>query len=243
MTHYLTRAVLDRNASEHALMPLLDPADVDAAFNAHHRLMWTLFPGRDATRDFLWRADEKGKFLILSAREPRRSSLFKPLESKPFAPVLAAGDRLAFVLRANATRDRRSGPDDVVAPGTRRRPRKDRRVDIVMHAMQEQGIVRASTGPESRAALRMEVAREAGRAWLADQGARRGFSVDACTLAVDDYRVRTLKRPGGRKATFGVLDLRGLLTVRDPEALVGALVSGFGRAKAYGCGLMLVRRA
>lgn len=241
MTHYLTRAVLDPMAPEHALRPLIDPVDRNIAFDAHHRLVWTLFPARPVKRDFLWRAGDKGKFLILSAREPQCSSLFKPLESKPFAPVLAAGDRLTFVLRANATRDRRSGPQDDVIPGTKRRPRKDRRVDIVMHAMREQGIKGKITGPESRASRRMNVAREAAMDWLAGQGHRRGFSVDA--LEVGDYRVAKVNRRGGREATFGMLDLQGRLTVRSPEVFINALLMGFGRAKAYGCGLMLVRRA
>ncbi len=240
MTHYLTRAVLNRKAPEHALRPLLDPLDADAAFDAHHRLMWTLFPDPDAKRDFLWRADDNGKFLILSAREPQGSRLFGPLESKPFEPMLVAGDRLVFILRANVTKDRRSGPQDDVPPGTKRRPRKDRRVDIVMHAMREQGIKGGTTGADSRAARRMDVAREAALTWLAAQGERRGFSVDA--LAVEDYRVCKLKRRGGKEATFGVIDLRGLLSVRDPKAFTSALFTGFGRSKAYGCGLMLVRR-
>ena len=241
MTHYLTRAVLNRKAPEHALRPLLDPADTDAAFDAHHRLMWTLFPNRDAKRDFLWRADDKGKFLILSAREPQGSRLFKPLETKLFAPMLASGDRLAFILRANATKDRRSGPRDDIAPGTKRRPRKDRRVDIVMHAMREQGLQSRIVGADSRAARRMDVALEAAQVWLTGQGERRGFSINE--MVVEDYRTCKLKRQGGNDATFGVLDLKGLLTVLDPDMFIEALFAGFGRAKAYGCGLMLVRRA
>lgn len=241
MTHYLTRAVLDRQAPEHALRPLLDPANSDTAFDAHHRLIWTLFPDRDAEREFLWRADNRGRFMILSAREPQGSRLFEPLESKPFAPVLTAGDRLAFILRVNATKDRRSGPQDDVAPGTRRKPSKDRRVDIVMHAMKERGLEKGTDGPESRAARRMDVAEDAAWLWLAGQGERRGFSVVG--LTVEDYRVVRLNRRSGKAATFGVLDLRGVLTVRDPIIFTDALVSGFGRAKAYGCGLMLVRRA
>lgn len=241
MTHYLTRAVLDPKAPEHALGPLLNPADRDAAFDAHHRLIWTLFPDRDAQRDFIWRADDKNNFLILSAREPQRSSLFKPLESKSFVPMLAAGDRLAFILRANATKDRRGRPHDQITPETRHGPRKDRRVDIVMHAMREQRLEGRTTGPKSRAARRMVVAGEAAQVWLAGQGERRGFSV--YQLVVDDYRVGKVKRRGGKEATFGMLDLRGLLTVRNPEIFTSALFAGFGRAKAYGCGLMLVRRA
>lgn len=240
MPHYLTRAVLDRNAPEQALLPLLDPADTSSAFDAHHRLMWTLFPGSDARRDFLWRADGKGRFLILSAREPRQSGLFRPLESKVFAPVLTAGDRLGFVLRVNATKDRRSSAGDDVVPGTRRKPSRNRRVDIVMDAMHAQGVQRGVQDPESRAAQRMNLARNAAQAWFTSQGTRRGFSVN--TLTVDDYQVVELKRRDRRRATFGVLGLSGLLTVQEPEVFTDALVAGFGRAKAYGCGLMLLRR-
>ena len=240
MTHYLTRATLDRNAPEHALRPLLDPVDKDAAFDAHHRLIWTLFPNQNKKRDFLWRVDNSGRFLILSARKPRFSSLFRPLETKPFAPVLATGDRLAFLIRANATKDRRSGPGEAVVPGTHRRPTRDRRVDIVMDAMRAQGVEPRSDRPDGRAAGRMDIAKEAAQAWLSTQGERRGFEVEH--LAVEDYRVRELKRRGKRNAFFGVLDLAGILTVRDPDALTSALLSGLGRAKAYGCGLMLVRR-
>ena len=240
MTHYLTRAVLNRSAPEHALRPLIDPADKDAAFDAHHRLIWTLFPGDSANRDFLWRSDDGGKFYVLSAREPQESRLFKPLESKPFEPKLEAGDRLQFVLRANATRDRRSINGEAVRPGTRRTPAKDRRVDIVMHAMREEGAVGGLTGAESRASRRMDLANKAANEWLRAQGERRGFSVSE--LVVDDYRVTKLKRGEGSQATFGILDLRGILTVRDPECFSAALISGFGRSKAFGCGLMLVRR-
>ena len=241
MPHYLTRAVLDRNAPERTLLPLLDPTDTATAFDAHHRLMWTLFPGSDAKRDFLWRADGKGKFLILSAREPRKSNLFRPLESKVFSPALTAGDRLGFVLRVNATKDRRSSSGDDVAPGTRRRPSRNRRVDIVMDAMCAQDVQKGMTSPESRAARRMNLAREAAQTWFTSQGERRGFSVNG--LTVDDYQVVKLKRRDRRDATFGVLGLSGLLTVLVPEVFTDALFTGFGRAKAYGCGLMLVRRA
>ena len=242
MTHYITRAVLDRHAPEHALKPLLDPVDANAAFDAHRRLIWTLFPGQDTKRDFLWRADGRGKFLIVSARQPQDSSLFKPLESKVFAPVLETGDRLAFVLRANATRDRRSGSQDSGPQGNgRNKPRRDRRVDVVMHAMQEMDLERGATGPKSRAAQRMGVAGSAAKSWFENQGERRGFQVNAVT--VEDYRVLKIGRRGNREATFGVLDLKGLLTVRDPEAFTNTLFTGLGRGRAFGCGLMLAQRA
>ncbi|MEV6409840.1 type I-E CRISPR-associated protein Cas6/Cse3/CasE [Streptomyces bobili] len=36
-------------------------------------------------------------------------------------------------------------------------------------------------------------------------------------------------------------EIKGRLTVTDPEALVSALSDGISRARAYGCGLLLVR--
>ncbi len=240
MTHYMTRAVIDRQAPEHTLRPLLDPTDTARVLDAHRRLIWTLFPGSDAKRDFLWRADGKGRFLIVSAHKPRPSRLFRPVESKPYTPVLAADDRLAFVLRANATKDRRSRPGDDVVSGSVRKPRRDRRVDVVMHAMHEQGIEGGVDDGSARAALRMQVAEDAAKSWLARQGESRGFVVE--TSAVEDYRVSSLKRRGGKEATFGILDLKGVLTIRDPEEFTKMLFTGLGRARAFGCGLMLVRR-
>jgi CRISPR system Cascade subunit CasE len=44
-------------------------------------------------------------------------------------------------------------------------------------------------------------------------------------------------------ASFGVLDFAGLIEVADPSVFVARLGQGFGKAKAFGCGLMLIRRA
>ena len=42
---------------------------------------------------------------------------------------------------------------------------------------------------------------------------------------------------------YSTLDFQGVLTVGDPDSLLPAIARGFGAAKAYGCGLMLIRRA
>ena len=42
---------------------------------------------------------------------------------------------------------------------------------------------------------------------------------------------------------FSTLDFDGLLEVREPAAILPSIARGFGAAKAYGCGLMLIRRA
>lgn len=231
---YLSRLTLDRSASNAALAPLLDPENPAQALDAHHRLMWSVFAdGPDRTRDFLWRVEGGGQFFVLSARPPLASSLFLQPEVKDFAPSLAAGDKLAFALRANATKDRaelsRATPQE--------RHGKSRRVDLVMDLLQHIPM-------GDRAEERMRLAGDAARDWMDRQGAAHGFSVDDIT--VGDYRATPLPRKNGAGrsgARLGILDLSGMLTVTDPAAFTTRLAEGFGRARAFGCGLMLIRRA
>ena len=227
---YFSRARLRRDASAAALAPLLlgNTGRGGPTRQPGHHLVWSLFaddPNR--RRDFLWREMETGVFLILSARQPEdRHDLFEIAEPKPFAPALEAGDRLAFSLRAN--------------PVIRRRdPSRSRSVkhDVVMDALRSR-----SNG--DRAAHRLDAAREEGLAWLERQGVRAGFAVRANGVRVDGYVQHRISRKGsGPSMLYSTLDFQGVLTVGDPDSLLPAIARGFGAAKAYGCGLMLIRRA
>jgi CRISPR system Cascade subunit CasE len=239
---YFSRVKLDRNAPTRALYPLLEPQNPSARMDVHHRLIWTLFPSApEQKRDFLWRADGAARFFILSARPPESNDLFcQPLETKEFIPDLSPGDRLAFTLRANATKDR---------PRSKLDNGKNRRVDVVMHALKstpgQQDL--PDTEQSHRPALRFKLASQEGRKWLDQQGARNGFSLNSFVL--EDYSIIPLPRRKNSRARrerepkFGVLDMRGTLTVTDPYAFLSKLSVGFGRAKGFGCGLMLIRRA
>ena len=55
----------------------------------------------DAKRDFLFREIEPGAFIIVSNRAPEDPHGLWTSSLKTYAPALAAGDRLGFVLRAN----------------------------------------------------------------------------------------------------------------------------------------------
>lgn len=221
MRHYLSHIRLARSPDVRALAPLLVPSDPAARLSAQHNLLWSIFTDRpDRRRDFLWREEHDGSFLTLSSRPPASSQLFEPHQIREFAPILAPGDRLAFKLRCNATRMKRSGA----------------RVDVVMDALH--GLPR----PE-RAAQRMALASREGQDWLARQGAKAGFHV--ISAEATDYSTQVL--PGHRgprkgQPQFGFLDLTGLIEVIDPERFRDCLALGFGRAKAFGCGLMLIRR-
>lgn len=221
MTLYLSRLRVAQSPSVAALGDLLDPAHTGARMEAHHRLLWSAFAGDpDAARDYLWRAEGQGRFMVLSRRAPLAGPLFDPPEVKEFTPDLAAGDRLRFVLRANATRDRKGVG----------------RVDVVMDALH--GVPK-----EERAVQRMVLAQQAATVWMEQQGTRAGVALEA--LVVDDYSTVTLPvtpRDRHRQPKFGVLEMTGQLRVTDPGAFLDKLARGFGRAKAFGCGLMLIRR-
>lgn len=233
MTLYLSRLRLARSPSTDALRALIDPSEPGRALDAHHRLLWTVFGDTpDRRRDYLWRAEGGGRFLTLSARLPADAPLFQTPEVKPFAPDLKPGDRLGFSLRVNATKDR---PTKNLLPNADGRVR-DRRVDIVMDALH-------ALPSEDRAEARMDLAQARGTDWLAAQGTRNGFSLSEVTVA--DYSVVALPgHMGARKGQprFGVMEMTGVLCVTDPSAFVDRIAQGFGRARAFGCGLMLIRR-
>lgn len=222
---FLGRARLKRDASGAALAALLVPALSEARTAAAHRLVWALFadtPARD--RDFLWREEKPGMFMTLSARPPVDPHDLFVLDHQAFSPALAVGDRLAFSLRANATVARSAGP------GAR-----SHRADVVMDALN-------SIAPGARAEARRDAVVSAGRLWLAAQGSSGGFTPDS-DVAVDGYDQRRLPRDQGAALRFSSLDFDGRLTVTDPSLFIRQLATGFGRAKAFGCGLMLIRRA
>ena len=77
-------------------------------------------------------------------------------------------------------------------------------------------------------------------AWMTRQGAAKGF--EPRMTIVEGYSTIELGRRRRQGATFGILDLTGEIAVTDPDAFLPALAAGFGRARAWGCGLMLIRR-
>jgi len=223
MSLYLSRVRIRRTPSAASLAVLFAPAGVDETPDPQRRALWTLFADdADRERDFLWRSEGNGAFYVQSRRPPEdRHRLFE-IETKSFEPVLAAGDKLAFSLRANATLDRSN------AGGS------NRRVDVVMHAL-------TALPKVERAGRRMEVAEREGTAWLARQGEQRGFS--PLTVSVQSYRAVDIDRRSQRVIRLGILDLEGLIAVTEPALYLEALANGFGRGKAFGCGLMMIRRA
>jgi CRISPR system Cascade subunit CasE len=196
----------------------------------HHQFIWQLFKGVDE-RDFLYRREDAGnwpRYYTVSAREPSDSDGLWTIETKPYAPKIDEGVRLAFSLRVN--------------PVVTRKTENGKRVrhDVVMDRKRQIGF--KSMPPAERPALQ-EIIRDAGVAWLEQRAAKHGFRFDGGLVTVDGYEQhQSVKGNGNQPISFSTLDFGGLLTVTDKEAFEEALFSGIGPAKGMGCGMLMVRR-
>lgn len=191
---------------------------------AVHQLVWRWFGDRaDRERDFLYRWELTPHEVVvytLGHREPGPPAPWD-CQTRPFRPVFHEGAAYRFTLRANPTR--RAG-----------RPEEGRaqRVDVVMHARK----LAALEGRNERPIY------EAGREWLARQGERAGFALTD-DLIVGGYQQVTFRRRRGSDSAIRLsqLEFDGTLIVRHPERFGEQLIQGFGSAKAFGFGLMLVK--
>jgi CRISPR system Cascade subunit CasE len=223
-----------------SIAPLVLPVNSDQRAGHAHRVLWLLFQDiPDAQRDFLWRDEGEGRFILLSRRPPSDPKGLFEIETKVFAPELDAGDRLAFVLRANPViridqLETRTTAKGRVTP-------KRKKVDVVMHALKS---VPATDWEErsGRAFKRDGIAAQATTVWLVAQGEAAGFKPFGA-IATDGYTQVGIERRRGRPAGFSAIDIAGVIEVTDPTAFLDKVARGFGSAKAFGNGLMLIRRA
>ncbi|MGX7703228.1 type I-E CRISPR-associated protein Cas6/Cse3/CasE [Methylobacterium sp. Gmos1] len=266
MSLFLSRVRLRHAPDTAALARLLLPEDDDARIAAGHRLIWSLFADHpDRERDFLWREDggsawQRTTFLVLSAREPMGGGGLFEVESKPFAPDLSAGQVLRFRLRAS--------PSFSVPSETK--GERGQRVDPVWHRLKTHQPPLKEMPLDDRRSLRLKIEREVIGDWLTRQGEKSGFrpvtlpdpeGVARPVLTIDGDLQRRLpydakrlretprrtppKDDAWRKypaVAFTTFDLEGEIVVEDPAKFLAQLPRGFGRAKAFGCGLMLIRR-
>lgn len=203
---------------------------------ANHQLLWRLFTQAEE-RPFLFRQEmEKEQldfqasprglplFYVLSSREPEAVSGLLECESKHFDPQLASGDRLIFKLRANPTVARKKEGG-----------KHSRRHDVLMDAKWQCRQQGRDTPWEVKEAMDASAER-----WLENRSEELGFSLDT-KPQLSGYRQHQWRRKQGQ-IRFSSVDYEGVLTVTDPERMRTALFSGVGRSRAFGCGMVMVRR-
>jgi CRISPR system Cascade subunit CasE len=71
-------------------------------------------------------------------------------------------------------------------------------------------------------------------------GERSGFTL--VTAQVEAYRQQLIVRAKNRqRIQFSSVDYSGVIEVRDPVRFHEQLTLGFGKSRAFGCGLMLIK--
>ena len=199
-----------------------------------HQWLWTFFPApRGTVRDFLFRrvqGDGMPMTYALSSRPAAAPSPNWHVQNKPFAPLLHEGQRLRFDLRANP----------VIS--TRNESGSQARHDVVMREkkrlLSERGLMRWDEWHGGDKPPLHKLIQASCADWLLARAPRLGFDVDADTLSVEGY---TQHRGKKGEIQFSSVDFSGELTVTDAAGFRSALGTGIGHAKAFGCGLMLIR--
>lgn len=187
-----------------------------------HALIWKLFPGDGAARDFVFRRlDDERTYYVVSARPPQPDAGLFQIQSKPYAPTLEKGEWLRFELRANPT------------VSIRQENGRSQRHDVLMNA-------KRGVSSEQRDTV-AGVLDGAGRDWLIGRAEKLGLAVREESLMQDGYRQHRLVRKGS-SIQYSTLDYQGMAQVTDPDILRKALLEGVGHSKGFGCGLLLVKR-
>ncbi|MDF7680087.1 type I-E CRISPR-associated protein Cas6/Cse3/CasE [Enterobacteriaceae bacterium ESL0689] len=182
-----------------------------------HQWLWQLFPAMEA-RQFLYRREElQGalRFFVLSAQPPVASEIAE-VQCRPFDPALSVGQQLCFSLRANPT---------ICKAGKRHDLLMDAKRQVKAH------VDKRDIWPyQQKAAL----------TWLAQQGERHGFT--PTEVSIDAYRQQQIRSQKSRRSIqFSSVDYNGTLVVNQPALFLQSLASGYGKSRAFGCGLMMIK--
>jgi len=197
-----------------------------------HQQLWKLFDDDpDAKRDFLFRREQTNgwpRFFMVSGRKPEKMDSIWNIETKEYNPKIYSGEKLAFSIRVNPVVTRTD--DDG----------KKHRHDVVMNMKKQTGYQQL---PENKRPPLIQLAEQAGVEWLEKRAEKHGFTFDAGAVRIDAYtQNRAYKKRNKHPIRYSTLDFTGVLMVTDPGIFQTVLYQGIGPAKAFGCGLLLVRR-
>lgn len=202
-----------------------------------HQLLWRLFD--EEQRSFIYRREQGNTqyhmhlaqsavlpvFYMVSKQLPQTIAGLQ-VQSKVYEPQLNIGRTFAFDLRINPTIAKRD-------------PNKKHssRYDILLLANRE---VNAERFDGHHQATRIK---QAADTWLLQRAEQYGFSIQPDGFTHDRHQVhRFVKTKSRHKVQVSSLDYQGLLTVQNTELFRQTLYEGMGRARGFGCGMMMIRK-
>ena len=198
-----------------------------------HQALWQLFDSNpDAERDFLYRqVIEHGriKYYALSRRIPvDKTGIWHIDTPKVYDPQLSEGQKLSFMLRVNpiVTITTESG--------------KKQRHDVVMQEKKRSGY---KNHPEKERPPLQQLVQQSSIKWLTERMDTNGFAFEPQQVIADGYRQhRSRINRQQHLIRYSTVDFEGILTVVNIGLFRKALFSGIGKSKAFGCGLLLIKR-
>ncbi|WP_295392205.1 type I-E CRISPR-associated protein Cas6/Cse3/CasE [uncultured Thiodictyon sp.] len=188
----------------------------------HHRVLWRLFPDEP-------REPRQGE------AEPRHGFLFRVEDNRPGRPA-------RILVQSKRPPSPAAGVTLIASREVQPQPSTGQHLAFLLTANPVKTI--KDTQAEQKPGKTSETCRvplvkeDEQRAWLARklEGAAQ---LETVTLLPHQP---LFFRRGNRAGKLSTLSFEGVLCVQDPERLLGLLENGIGPAKAFGCGLLLVRR-
>lgn len=181
-----------------------------------HQLMWTLFSFEppESDREFLYFLFN-GEIFMVSKKAP----LLLPehdfqIQTKSYGYDLPNGSILKFDIRLN--------------PQVCRDNKKISVMTAYANDLRE----------EERPYTLNHVAEESSKRWFSKRIEDLGFTV--LDFRVVSFCHHRFKRSDGELVVYNTIDLNGALQVNHKGLFCKSLFEGIGRARAFGCGMMLV---
>ena len=186
-----------------------------------HQFAWQWFPDRPGDgRDFLTRVDESPqgfRLLIVSQQQPKRPEWCSETgwQSREIPASYFSRTRYAFQLRANPSKK-------VIDPN---KPK----------AFGSDGRINRNKNAHRIPLLRLEDL----SAWLERKAAVAGFTVEGDSLRIIPEGQDHFNK-GRHRGAHASVEFRGTLRVTDSTAFQKAFQAGFGSAKTFGFGLLVL---
>lgn len=197
-----------------------------------HKKIWELVSrNENQKRDFLYRVEydayQNIKHIYLLA--PNQISSQKNIKiavSPRYQPQLETGEFLFFKLRANPIIKRKENG-------------KAKEYSLVMDAKHQ--FKKNGQNYQEQFSLD-ELIHDVGMKWLIRKGEQHGFSVKQFEIRTNNDCEYSVKLPGKKVFKLRTLDFEGKLKIVDADRFKKSLFNGIGSAKAFGCGMMMVKR-
>lgn len=192
-----------------------------------HQELWSLFPGvkRGESR-FLYRVGQDCVYAVSDIQPIDTTGRWLVNPTVPYNPQVFKGLVLDFMLKVNPVYDQFEDGKKV-------------RHSIILEYIHK---LRRSGKPQSEWPCAEDIRLKACSEWFKTQEDLKGFSVN--NFRVEQQQdVQFENERTGDTMKFTVLDLRGQLTVLDPDAFKHTLYHGIGKAKRFGYGMFMIKAA